>query len=149
MKAAFVDPRPSAFAELDRLYRAALRLCDRLEAVADSLPYPDRTRCRRLAAMLRPCVESANSKEEQLLFPALIDRLPRRAGTDMVARLREEHARDRVATDEIVQLLLELSRGHPVSWNATGYRLRAHFLSVRRHIASEQDLMRAVAECEP
>ena len=130
-------------AELDRLYRSTLRICDDLEEVADSLPNPDRRRCRKLAAELRPAIETANALEEAILFPAILGRLP--AEAHAIERLAREHLHDRAAADEIANMLLMLSRGGGArSWDALGYMLRAYFVSVRRHVACEQSLVAAL-----
>lgn len=133
----------AGFAELDRLYRSTLRTCDDLEAVADSLPNPDRSSCRRLAAALKPAIEAANALEETVLFPAILHRLPAEGAA--IERLRREHMHDRAAADEIARVLVILSRGGGTrSWDAIGYMLRAYFVSVRRHVACEQSFVAAL-----
>ncbi len=139
--AAMTMQSPAAgFAELDRLYRSTLGICDDLEAVADSLPEPDRRRCRQLAVALKPAIEAANALEEAVLFPAILHRLPKESAA--IERLRREHLHDRAAADEVARVLLMLSKGGGArSWDATGYMLRAYFVSVRRHVACEQSLI--------
>ncbi|MEJ6782692.1 hemerythrin domain-containing protein [Aminobacter sp. Piv2-1] len=125
-------------AALDRLYARALRVCDDLETVADTLPNPDRRFCRRLAIELDTTVAVVNRREESDLFPLLAEQ----AGAMVVARLREEHEQDHTATAEIVRALVSISRGRAIgSHEATGYMLRAYFLAVRRHIAFEQAML--------
>lgn len=140
------DPNSTAgFIELHGLYRATLQLCDSLEAVADSLPRPDRRLCRQIAAELKPAIEAANRLEEQILFPAALGRLPAAGTRATIDRLRREHAQDGAAADEIVRILVTLSRGGGKrSWDAIGYMLRAYFLAVRRHVACEQNLFAAL-----
>lgn len=140
------EPKSAAgFTALNELYRATLQICDRLEAVADSLPRPDRKLCRQIAAELRPAIEAANRLEEEILFPAALGRLPAEGTRATIDRLRREHAQDSVAADEIVRILVSLSRGGGKrSWDAIGYMLRAYFLAVRRHVASEQNLLAAL-----
>ena len=130
------------FVELDRLYCATLQICDSLEEVADSLPRPDRKRCKQIAAELRPAIEAANRLEEKVLFPAALSRLPAEGIAATISRLREEHIQDDAAADEIIRILVTLSRGGGRrSWDAIGYMLRAYFLAVRRHVACEQSLL--------
>lgn len=140
------DPNSTAgFTELNGLYRATLQICDRLEAVADSLPRPDRRLCRQFAAELKPAIAAANRLEEEILFPAALGRLPAEGTQATIDRLRREHAQDHAAADEIVRILVTLSRGGGKrSWDAIGYMLRAYFLAVRRHVASEQNLLAAI-----
>lgn len=145
-----IEPNSTAgFAELSELYRKMLQICDDLEAIADSLPRPDRRHCRQLAATLKPAVEAANRLEEAVLFPAVLSRLPGQVIEATIARLREEHAQDGAAANEIVRVLVAMSRGGGRnSWNAIGYMLRAYFLAVRRHVTCEQVLLaslRAIA----
>ncbi|WP_378940932.1 hemerythrin domain-containing protein [Mesorhizobium sp. ANAO-SY3R2] len=137
------EPSPTVgFGELSQLYRQTLQICDSLEAVADSLPRPDRKRCRQIAASLKPAIEAANRLEEQVLSPAVLSRLPDEGMQATICRLREEHAQDGAAADEIVRILVTLSRGGGRrSWEAIGYMLRAYFLAVRRHVACEQSLL--------
>lgn len=137
------EPNQTAgFVELTRLYRATLEICDSLEEIADSLPRPDRKRCRQIAAALKPAIEAANRMEENVLFPAALSRLPAEGIQATISRLREEHAQDSAAADEIVRTLVTLSRGGGRnSWDAIGYMLRAYFLAVRRHVACEQSLL--------
>lgn len=138
-----IEPTPTAgFVELTRLYRATLEICDSLEDVADSLPRPDRKRCRQIAATLKPAIKAANMLEEKVLFPAALDRLPAEDIEATINRLREEHVQDGAAADEIVRILVTLSRGGGRrSWDAIGYMLRAYFVAVRRHVACEQSLL--------
>ncbi|KQU76440.1 hypothetical protein ASC75_02145 [Aminobacter sp. DSM 101952] len=140
------DPNSTAgFTELHRLYRATLQICDSLEAVADSLPRPDRRLCRQIAAELKPAIEAANRLEEEILFPAALGRLPAAGTGATIDRLRLEHAQDNAAADEIVRILVGLSRGGGKrTWDAIGYMLRAYFLAVRRHVACEQNLLAAL-----
>lgn len=125
-------------AGLERLYSKTLRICDDLEEVADTLPNPDRRFCRRLAIELDTTVAVVNRREEQDLFPLLTKHI----GATIVARLCQEHAQDSSAAAEIARALVSISRGRPKpSYDATGYMLRAYFLSVRRHVAFEQTLL--------
>lgn len=133
-------------AALERLYGDMLRICDALEAIADTLPNPDRRCCRQLAIELDETIEEVNLCEERYLLPAVA----KQAGADIVTRLRQEHAEDCLAATEIVRALVAISRGgRKRSYDAIGYMLRAYFLAVRRHIAFEQALLasvRSVAE---
>lgn len=128
-------------AALERLYGDTLRICDALEAIADTLPNPDRRFCKQLAIELDETVEAVNRYEERALFPVLA----KRASATIVARLRQEHAQDRLAASEIVRALVAISHGgRRRSYDAIGYMLRAYFLAVRRHIAFERTLLMAV-----
>jgi hypothetical protein len=134
-------------AALERLYDETLRICDDLEAIADTLPNPDRRFCRRLAIELDETIEVVGQCEERSLFPILA----KQAGMITVTRLRQEHAQDRSVAAEIVRALVGISHGGlRRHYDAIGYMLRAYFLAVRRHIAFEQALLASVkATSEP
>ncbi|PWK73849.1 hemerythrin domain-containing protein [Aminobacter sp. AP02] len=141
-----IEPDQTAgFVELTSLYRATLQICDSLEEIADSLPRPDRKRCRQISTTLKPAIEAANRLEEKVLFPEALKRLHAEGIQTTIDRLREEHVQDGAAADEIERILATLSRGGGRrSWNTIGYMLRAYFLAVRRHVASEQSLLASI-----
>jgi hemerythrin-like domain-containing protein len=126
-----------------------LALCTTLEAIADSLPdRVDRGVCVSTAKALAPLIDHAHRMEEDILFPTL-----RAAGlvtADLAAaleRFKIEHAGDEFFAEELVDVLLSYGAGTPTqSAEATGYMLRGFFETLRRHIASEQELLLPVME---
>lgn len=118
-------------------------LCDQLEAIADSLPYRvDRLACLRLAGRLVPLMRQAHNFEEELLFPLYeasqipVDR------HETVLRLKSEHLHDECSAQEISEELLLIGHGKPIrNPEALGFMLRGFFETVRRHLASERELI--------
>lgn len=125
-------------------HSAQLQLCDRLEAIADSLPgNVDQQACRRAAMALRHDVHLHHLDEEEGLFP-LLRRHAAHDGSlmEMIRRLEAEHASDEGFSDELIELLERLSRGErPHDQEAAGYMLRGFFESFRRHLAFENQVI--------
>ncbi len=127
---------------ISRDHREHLRLCDKLEEIADSLPSSvDRHACSCVAIALRYRVGVHHAVEEEALFPLLSARV----GGDIVfkrtlLRLQDEHRTDEGYCDEVLELLTSLSKGNqPENAEAAGYLLRCLFENMRRHIAFEED----------
>lgn len=125
-----------------RAHEEMLRLCDRLEEIADSLPYNvDRVRCMMIASELEPFVRGVHRFEEEALFPSY--RLALLAhGRDAVSveRLMAEHVEDECFAGELTESLLELGRGGaPRNAEALGFMLRGFFEGKRRHVAFERE----------
>lgn len=131
---------PAVFPDhLKRTFERQLKLCDDLEAVADSLPAgTDRQFCLHLARQIGPVLRDAHAVEEQFLFPGLIAR----GGGELVERLRLEHIEDECFGEEVQYELLQLGQGRPVlAPEATGYMLRGFFEGMRRHMRHELELL--------
>jgi hemerythrin HHE cation binding domain-containing protein len=125
-----------------------LALCDTLEHIADSLPDRiDRPKCLQAAAELGPTIRSIHTFEEELLFPALAAVMANDAvSTKTLERLRFEHCEDECFAEELTEALLDLGRGaKTVNIEATGYMLRGFFEAVRRHVATEREIVQRYA----
>lgn len=127
---------------MKRVYAENIRLCDELEAIADSLPlYVDRFTCLNVASQLLPALRQSHRYEEQVLFPAF----ERGEESNVqirrsVQRLRAEHIYDEGAAEEITDALMWIGRGGDIANpEALGFMLRAFFDTVRRHIAFERE----------
>lgn len=127
--------------ELKKTFERQMKLCDDLEAVADSLPLrTDRHFCLHLARQIGPVLRDAHAMEEQLLFPGLLARGEN--GAEVVERLRLEHIEDECFGEEVQYELLQLGQGRTVlAPEATGYMLRGFFEGMRRHMHHELALL--------
>lgn len=126
--------------ELHHHHRIKLALCQRLEAIADSLPDGlDRHACMAIAAELLPAMRQAQDYEEHRLFPVV---LAAGVGGALLQRLRTQHVEDEASAEELTEALLGLGRGSPVAnAEALGFMLRAFFEALRRHIAFEDNAL--------
>ena len=124
---------------LRQTFERQLKLCNDLEAVADSLPAgTDRQFCLHLARQIGPVLRDAHAAEEQFLFPGIVAR----NGAAVVERLRLEHIEDECFGEEVQYELLQLGQGRPVlAPEATGYMLRGFFEGMRRHMRHELELL--------
>jgi hemerythrin-like domain-containing protein len=125
-----------------RAHAEMMRLCERLEEVADSLPgNVDRVRCLVIAADLEPLMRGIHRFEEEALFPAYSGAL-RQGGRGLasVERLMAEHVEDECFAAEITEALLKLGRGGTAeNPEALGFMLRGFFEAKRRHVAFERE----------
>lgn len=132
----------AAIARWKEAHDLQLRLCDQLEAIADSLPANiDPTKCLGVAKRLGVVVKEVHRFEEEELFPVLGCR-PEDVGglATTLERLKFEHLTDESYADDLTERLLYLGYGgRDVNMEATGYMLRGFFEALRRHIAFEQD----------
>lgn len=128
---------------LEEGYQSLLGLCDRLEAIADSLPRRiDTASCRVVAERLSSTLLTVHRLEDEILFPAITAARCRDDGQRLIERLRDEHRHDGKAAEQVARVLIELLHGRsPHSWEAIGYMLRAFFETVRRHVATERLLL--------
>jgi hypothetical protein len=136
-----VPHRPAYPPQLMQTFKRQMKLCDDLEAVADSLPsHMDRQFCLHLARQIGPILRDAHAVEEQFLFPLLAGRdVP---GDDVIERLRLEHIEDECFGEEVQHELMQLGQGRAVIGpEATGYMLRGFFQGMRRHIRQEMELL--------
>lgn len=130
---------------LKRTFERQLKLCNDLEAIADSLPTgTDRQFCLHLARQIGPVLRDAHAVEEQFLFPGLVERGG--SGADLVERLRLEHIEDECFGEEVQYELLQLGQGRAaLAPEATGYMLRGFFEGMRRHMRHELELLSEVS----
>ncbi|MBB4120778.1 hemerythrin domain-containing protein [Martelella radicis] len=118
------------------------RLCDALEAVADSLPANvNRGECRTLSEELVPALKKAQELEEMQVFPAIRRATGGRAAAEALDRLSYEHFEDLCFAEEVTDVLRRLSSGDVVNTEAVGYMLRGLFGALRRHLSFEQELV--------
>lgn len=127
---------------LEMNYVALLRLCDRLEMIADCLPGADSSICLAISDELEQLVDATHALEEEALFPLLV--AVNRVELDKtIARLRQEHLSDSSSAEEVSEILRGLAVGRPdLSADAIGYLLRSFFDAMRRHIRGELELIR-------
>lgn len=131
-------------AQFDAVHNELLALCDRLEAIADSLPENvDRQACLQTAGRLGVAIEQAHALEESVIFPALTHVAADDARLmAAIERLRLEHVADSCFAEELNEALTGLGEGRPrQSADAMGYMLRGFFQSLRRHVAFERDYL--------
>ncbi len=127
---------------MDVAYASEKGLCDRLEAIADSLPNRiDRLECMLVGTALVPLLREVHRYEEGVVFPAFERNTPKHpTSVETIRRLRAEHLADECSAEEITEQLLWIGRGGEIANpEALGFMLRAFFESVRRHIAFESD----------
>ncbi|WP_269933153.1 hemerythrin domain-containing protein [Aminobacter sp. HY435] len=148
---AFFDNRAeqdaTAIPVMRRLHAVRLALCDRLEAIADSLPNDlDRRECLVSARALGPRFFSIHRFEEQRIFPLFCARLGHSEEAQaIVERLKNEHVEDEGYATELREALRTVARaGRAENSETLGFMLRGFFGAVRRHVAFEQDHMLAV-----
>lgn len=134
---------------IEKNHGALLTLCQRLEDLADSLPFSvDETLCREVAGDIVPLLSQAQAVEEDMLYPALTARAGSCFSALMIERLKGEHRCDRNGAEEIALTLQAMLAGRcRLSFETVGYMLRGFFECVRRHIASERELINSL--CQP
>jgi hypothetical protein len=132
---------PSPCDSIRSIHQHKLALCDRLEAVADSLPWRiDRLECLKLAGELAPSLRRDHAFEETHVFPAFETNARGPDGARSVARLKEEHVADECAAVDLSEVLLRIGHGGEVdNPEALGFMLRALFQALRRHVAFERE----------
>lgn len=141
-----VRPARGEVGELLELFAAhhagQLRLCDELEAIADSLPDNAGPReCLGAARTIKKLVRDAHEFEEIRLWPALRGLRPQDDELEAcIERLRLEHREDESYGEEVAAALTDwgMCAGNRNA-EATGYLLRGFFEGMRRHIASERE----------
>src|SRR5690606_21421397 len=137
------DSASAILSDCARVWQEQRLLCDTLEEIADSLPDRiDRQACMHAARVLPALVSRAHRVEEDGLFAAL-ERLgpaPLDVGPTL-SRLRLEHQGDQCFAEELSEVLMSFGRSAPIhDAEALGYMLRGFFETLRRHIATEEEL---------
>lgn len=123
---------------------ALLDLCDKLERIADMLPFMADTReCLCLAGELILTVKAAHHFEESCFFKVAREMIGQSDILDgVIERLREEHLEDQCFAEEVRDTMIVLSKGPAVREAETaGYLLRGFFGQLRRHVAFEHDYL--------
>ncbi|MDE2385347.1 MAG: hemerythrin domain-containing protein [Alphaproteobacteria bacterium] len=116
-------------------------LCDRLEAVADSLPAAVNVQeCLYLAQAMVPTVVHAHRFEEAQVFPLFRDNPQLAEMKASIERLCYEHMGDEDYAEQIVNTLREFVKNRQSCNPETmAWMLRGFFEAMRRHIAFEQE----------
>jgi hemerythrin-like domain-containing protein len=136
------DPDPISV--LEEEHALQLELCDILEHIADGLPHTFDSNLAGIAVrILQSAWQQHTRLEEEVLFPMLRKRTESGAHVSaMLRRLEDEHDTDEGLADEISSTLKELIEGAPLTnAESLGYMLRGFFVSQRRHIAWENDVV--------
>ncbi|PDT43993.1 hypothetical protein CO661_31830 [Sinorhizobium fredii] len=122
-----------------------LSLCDRLEAIANSLPHGvDRSICAHAGKMLGPHLRNLHEREEAAVFAWTEEKL----GDDpsvltTLGLLKYEHCEDECFAEELAEVLGRLATADAtVNPEAAGYMLRGFFTNLRRHVRFEQQCFR-------
>lgn len=129
-------------AAVRRAHAGKLALCDRLEAIADSLPNElDRRECLVAARALGPRLAKVHRYEENQVFPLFCSRFGHAAeARETVERLKCEHFEDESYAAELREALRSAARsGRAENPETLGFMLRGFFGALRRHIAFEND----------
>lgn len=142
------------FSHFDRLSVAQLKLCKELENIADSLGgQVDRYQCTVIADELERVMNDAHKFEKGILFPALKHVMSMNDTTQslqspksgFLIQLENEHEDDVCLAGEVVEALNQLADDPAkISPDAIGYLLRGFFVSLRRHLALEEQVLRSV-----
>lgn len=133
---------------LRQAHATTLALCDRLEAIADSLPSDvSRFECEAVARAIVPLLESAQRFEEEVMFP-YCEELSSGCPSIVASfeRLKAEHREDMSYGEEVAEALLMVGTQRPVPGaEALGFMLRGFFGALRRHVAFEEDYIGVIA----
>lgn len=142
---------PSPCTCIKDIHERKLALCDRLEAIADSLPWQiDRLECLKVAGELSPSLRKDHAFEESHVFPAFEITGRKAESARSVARLKEEHIADECAAAELSEVLLRIGHGGGIdNPEALGFMLRALFQALRRHVAFEREHVLPGTEGDP
>lgn len=112
-------------------------LCGQLEAIADSLPRPDKLACARVSRLLEDFFPAHVVRENEALERHLPDRTLRE-------RIVAQHNEDMGLSQELVIALEPATRGERIEdAEALGYMLRCFFNGCRRSMLIEEMALRA------
>lgn len=134
--------------ELMKHHERQLKLCERLEGLADSLPYDvNKQECLSISWEIYPVVKAAHDFEEKTLFPLLSER--EHDNTEIahsLERLKFEHWEDESSAEDISLSLRQMvSAPEETNVEKMSYMLRGFFEGMRRHIAFETDHLLPIA----
>jgi len=133
---------------LRQAHAIKLALCDRLEAIADSLPSNvSRFECEAVARAIVPLLESVQRFEEDVMFPYCEELSTGRPPmASAFERLKSEHREDLSYGEEVAEALLMVGPERPVPGaEALGFMLRGFFGTLRRHVAFEENYIGVIA----
>lgn len=132
-----------ASAELEACYGQLIAWCDFLEAIADCLPYRvDERLCETIIRGLVPLLRKTHGLEEQVISSRLDLIMSGDELAEATDRRRTGRQYDVAAAQEVVDTLLDLNTERCyLSWDAIGYLLRSFFVSVRRHVKAEREIL--------
>jgi Hemerythrin HHE cation binding domain len=132
---------PDLLAQFRKHLMQQERLCDRLEALADSLP--DKINIQEslyVAQCLLPVVVTAHRFEEGTAFPLLKEKLNSSSLDETLDRLGFEHMGDEQFAEDICAALRSyVMDRHSQNAEAMAWMLRGFFDALRRHIAFERE----------
>jgi len=116
-------------------------LCHELELLADSLPSRvDTSAALLLADRLHPTLRRCHALEETMIFPVL--KISQNDVTSILYRLQSEHVEDQDHAHDVCEAVKSLVAHEPTcDAEKTGYMLRGLFVSLRRHLAFDQDFV--------
>lgn len=124
-----------------------LALCQALEDIADMLGgAPDRQQCIQISRAIGPLMGQALSFQEKELLPNLQKSAPPdQTVLKCIDRLKFEHYEDSDFALEVSEVLMEFGQGTSrLSEDAIGYLLRGFFVSLRRHLAFESEVVHSL-----
>ncbi|MGV4796997.1 hypothetical protein [Rhizobium sp. F40D2] len=132
-----------ALAELEACYGQLFAWCDRLEEIADCLPHRvDERLCETIISGLVPLLRTTHRLEEQVISSRLDLIMSGDELAEATGRRRTGRQYDADAAQEVVDTLLDLNTERCyLSWDAIGYLLRSFFISIRRHVKAEGEIL--------
>jgi len=131
--------------EFEQICLQQLVLCEALEDVADRLGMmSDNQCCMQIARAIGPLMRRAHMFEEQRIFPLMrLIAIRDKGFAKSIDQLKFEHYEDECFAEEVYEILMDFGRGlNRMSRDAIGYLLRGFFMSLRRHIAFEREVLR-------
>ncbi len=126
-----------------------LALCQALEDIADRLGgTPDKQQCIQISRAIGPLMGQALSFQEKELLPSLQSAAPPdQTVFKCIDRLKYEHYEDADFALEVAEALMEFGQGTSrLSQDAIGYLLRGFFVSLRRHLAFESEVVQSILD---
>ncbi len=134
--------------ELLEHHQRQLKLCERLEGLADSLPHEvDKQECLSISWQIYPVVKAAHEFEEKTLFPLLAKQEEDQIEiAQSLERLKFEHWEDESSAEDISLSLRQMvSAPEDTNVEKMSYMLRGFFEGMRRHIAFETEHLLPIA----
>lgn len=124
-------------------WRAQSEICDALELIADQLPQLDAHYVICVARALPKIVRRAQQFEENTIFPILENNHELNlGGAQTLSRLKFEHFEDSCLADEVSESMFDFIKSKDLlAPEALGYLLRSFFISLRRHLREERELI--------
>ena len=130
--------------DFDRSNDEQSALCDDLERIADALPgHVDQARTLKVAERISLVLGRAHDFEENEVFPLLEARASESSMVkSALGRFRSEHEQDAYFAEEVREALIDFATSEKaMAPDALGYMLRGFFISLRRHIAVEREMV--------